>query len=418
MRRGPGPTAWVIWGLAVSAYAIGAFHRSSLAVAGLHAADRFDLPATGLAIFVVLQLAVYAILQVPVGLLVDRFGARRVLLLGLVAMSLGQVAFGLTGSYAVALVARVLVGVGDATTFVCVLRLINSWFPPRSVPAMVQLTGPLGQVGTIAAAVPMTWALGRFGWESAYLTVAGLGLVVAGLVVIAVRDDPEARTLTGETMNLAAMRTSLKLSWAEPGTRLGFWIHFSQHFSASLLGLLWGFPFFVRSEGTSEATAGLLLTAMVVAVIVAAPVLGWFVTRHSRWRSELALASIAAVTGAWTGVLLWPGHAPVGLLLLLVVVVGAAGPVAMIGFDYARLANPPERLASAIGMVNQGGFLASLTIVLVVGVLLDLGSASSSDGTYAPGAFAPALSAQFALWAVAAVQIWRLRTQVLSECRP
>ena len=403
--------AWAVWGVAVAAYGLGAFHRSSLAVAGIYATERFDISATQLASFVVLQLAVYAVLQIPVGLLVDRFGSGRVLLVGLLAMSVGQVAFALTDSYALALLARVAVGIGDATTFVCCLRLISSWFPARRIPVMTQLTGPIGQIGTIAAAVPMTWALGRFGWERSYLAVAAVGVVVALLVLAVVRDEPGRRTLAGAAMSLATVRTSLALSWAETGTRLGFWIHFSQHFSASMLGLLWGFPFFVRSEGTSEATAGVLLTVMVVAVISMAPVIGWFVTRFPSRRSDLVLGSIGTVAGLWAVVLLWPGAAPVWLLTILVVVVGAAGPMAMIGFDFARLANPPDRLASAVGMVNQGGFLASLTIILVVGALLDVGSRGSDDGAYTPAAFTLALSAQFVLWAVAAAQIWRLRAR-------
>ena len=406
--------AWSVWGVAVGAYGLGAFHRSSLAVAGIYATERFDISATQLASFVVLQLAVYAALQIPVGLLVDRFGSGRVLLVGLLAMSVGQVAFALTDSYALALLARVSVGVGDATTFVCCLRLISSWFPTRRIPVMTQLTGPLGQVGTIAAAVPMTWALRRFGWERSYLAVAAVGLVVAVLVLVIVRDEPGRRTLSGSALGLAVVRSTLAQSWAETGTRLGFWIHFSQHFSASMLGLLWGFPFFVRSEGSSEATAGVLLTVMVVAVIAVAPLIGWLVTRFPARRSDLVLGSIGAVAGLWAVVLLWPGTAPVWLLAILVIVVGAAGPMAMIGFDFARLANPPHRLASAVGMVNQGGFLASLTIILVVGALLDLGS-RDADGTYTPAACTLALSAQFVLWGVAALQIWRLRVQFRDE---
>ncbi len=74
-------------------------------------------------------------------------------------------------------------------------------------------------------------------------------------------------------MSMTNIRRSLGASWAQPGTRLGFWVHFSTQFSATTLGLLWGYPFFVRGEHRSRShPAGLLLTLMVVAVMTAGPV--------------------------------------------------------------------------------------------------------------------------------------------------
>ena len=85
--------AWVIWGVGLSIYLLAVFHRSSLGVAGLLAAERFNVDATQLALFTVLQLAVYAGMQVPVGVLLDRFGSRAMLLAGLVLMTAGQLTF-------------------------------------------------------------------------------------------------------------------------------------------------------------------------------------------------------------------------------------------------------------------------------------------------------------------------------------
>ena len=79
---GPVRRAWLVWGVALAAYLLAIFHRSSLAVAGLAAADRFDISAAQLATFTMLQLLVYAGMQIPVGLLVDRYGPRSVMLTG------------------------------------------------------------------------------------------------------------------------------------------------------------------------------------------------------------------------------------------------------------------------------------------------------------------------------------------------
>ncbi|MBI2244879.1 MAG: MFS transporter [Nocardioides sp.] len=401
---------YAVWGVGLLVYLVAVFHRSSLAVAGLAATDRFDITAAQLATFTMLQLLVYAGLQIPVGLLVDRFGPRSVLLTGTLLLTVAQIGFALASTYGLALVARVFVGMGDAMTFICVLRLVSTWFPGRRIPLITQLTGTFGQLGAIAAAVPMTWALRDLGWTTAYLIAASLGVLLTVALLAVVRDAPHLTHLRGPTMSLAAVRASLTASWAHPGTRLGFWMHFVTPFSATALSLLWGYPFFVLGEGRSPTTAGVLLTIMVVAVMCAGPVLGWLVGAHPWQRSTMVLTIVGSVVAVWTVVLAWPGDAPLWLLVLLVVVVGVGGPASMIGFDLGRTSNPDERFASASGIINQGGFLASLLLVIAIGVILDWRTPGTSSA-YGPSAFRWAMSAQYVLWAVGLTQVYRYRVR-------
>jgi MFS family permease len=401
-------TVVLVWGVALLTYMVAVFHRSSLAVAGLEASDRFGISASQLATFTMLQLLVYAGMQIPVGLLVDRFGSRSVMLAGTVLLVVAQAAFAFAGSYPVALLARTLVGVGDALTFICVLRLVSRWFAPQRVPFVTQVTGTLGQLGAVGAAVPMTWALGRWGWTTAYLAAAVLGLVLAVATLLAVHDSPGDRNLRGPRLSLSRVGASLAASWAHPGTRLGFWMHFTTQFSATALSLLWGYPFLVRGEGRSSHEAGLLLSLMILAVMASGPLLGWLIGRHPWHRSSMVLGVVWAIVAAWTAVLLWPGPAPLWLLAVLMVVTGIGGPASMIGFDLGRTSNPVERLASASGIINQAGFTASLILVVAVGVVLDWRTPGDSTA-YTPEAFQWAMSAQYVLWTLGLLQIWRYR---------
>jgi nitrate/nitrite transporter NarK len=403
-----GRLAYAVWGVGLAAYLVAVFHRSSLAVAGLLAADRFDIGAAQLATFTMMQLLVYALMQVPVGLLVDRFGPRAVILAGTVLLTLAQAGFALAETYPAALAARLFVGMGDAMTFICVLRLVSRWFPARRVPLITQLTGTLGQLGAVLAAVPMTIALRELGWTGAYLTTASLGVLLGVGLVAVVRDSPEERRLVGPQLSLAAVRHSLRASWAHPGTRLGFWMHFTCQFSATTLSLLWGYPFLVQGEGLSAGTAGVLLSLIVVAAMWSGPVLGFLVGRHPWHRSSIVIGIVCAIVVVWTAVLAWPGTAPLWLLVVLTQVVGLGGPASVIGFDLARTSNPAERLASATGIINQAGFAASLVLVVTVGVILDWRTPGGSSD-YTPEAFRWAMSAQYVLWAVGLLQILRYR---------
>jgi MFS family permease len=397
-----------IWLVGLTVYFVAVLHRSSLGVAGLLAAERFDISASQLSTFVVLQLLIYALMQVPVGLLVDRFGPRRVLLTGTLILTSAQLSFAFADSYLWALSARFFVGVGDAMTFVCVLRLVTTWFPTRRIPLMTQLTGVLGQLGAVAAAVPMTWALSTLGWTHAYLATAALGGVLLVATLIVVRDSAEARSVSGPMLGLAGIKASLTDSWEHPGTRLGFWMHFSTQFSATVLGLLWGYPFFVEGQGLGSATAGVLLSVMVLSIMAFGPTFAWLITRWPWHRSTLVLLVVASIATAWAVVLAWPGAAPVWMLVVLVVICGMGGPASMVGFDLGRTSNPVFRVSTATGIINQGGFLASLTTAALIGLLLDWRTPDGVAG-YPAEAFTYAMSAQFVLWAIGATQIWRFR---------
>jgi len=405
--------ALLVWGVGLLAYGVAVMQRTSLGVAGIAAADRFGASASVLATFAVLQLLVYAGLQVPVGVLLDRYGARRLILLGAVTAGAGQVLLAVTTSLVGAIGARVLVGAGDAMTFVCVLRLVAAWFPPRRNPLMSQLTGLTGQLGQIASAVPLAHLLGAFGWTTTYLTAAAASGVAFVLVLLLLHDAPPGAVSPRRSSTLAEVRTQVAQAFLHPGTRLGLWTHFTVQYSGTVFVLLWGYPFLVSGEGLTPATASALLTVFVVTGMAFGPVFGHLVSRHPLRRSWLVLGILTVTVTVWTLVLAWPGRAPLWVLVLLVLGLALGGPGSMIGFDFARTFNPPDRLGSATGIVNVGGFLASLLTILAIGVVLDASGAGGGVGraaTYDLGAFKLAWSVQYVVWAFGLVAIVRTRT--------
>ena len=396
-----------MWGVGLLAYAVAVFHRASLGVAGVQAQERFDAGASAVSLFVVLQLAVYAALQVPVGVALDRFGSRRLLVAGAMTMAAGQLALAVAGDVPGAIAARVLVGAGDAMTFISVLRVVSLWFPGRLAPVVTQLTGLLGQVGQVAAAYPLVTVLGATSWAATFTGAAAVGVLVGLLVAVALRDAPPGTALQ-PSAGLAQVRADLAATWREPGTRLGLFTHLGTQFSGTVFALLWGYPFLTVGEGRSPGTAAALLTLLVVAGMALGPLLGQLVGRWPLRRSTLVFGILGATAATWTVVLLWPGPAPLPLLVLLVLVLASNGPGSMIGFDFARTENPAARLGSASGVVNVGGFVASLSVMLGIGLVLDaLTPGGSTD--YSLGAFRAAFTIQYVVWAVGVLGVLRHR---------
>ncbi|MGZ4478484.1 MAG: MFS transporter [Nocardioidaceae bacterium] len=415
-----GRRAVLVWLAGVSVYFLAIFHRSSLGVAGLVAAHRFDITASQLSTFTVLQLLVYAGMQIPVGVLLDRFGPRRLLLTGAFLMTAAQLGFAFTGTYAGALVARVFVGMGDAMVFISVLRLIASWFPPARNPIVTAFTAMLGQCGALVAAIPLANALDDYGWTPTFIVAASTGLLAGVLVVLLVRDVPPGAAPAASAKSVRAVGRDLRLAWRDPGNRLGLWSHFTTQFAANVMSLLWGYPFFVHAEHTGRGTAGALLTLLVCVFIVGGPLIGGFISRRPWHRSTVVLGIVSAMATTWTVVLLWPGDAPLWLLALLVVTTGLGGPGSMIGFDLARTFTPSSRLGQASGIVNVGGFTASLLAVLFIGIVLDAVTPGSSTD-YSPHAYRLAMCVQYVAWVVGGFQVWRYRYRArahLAETQP
>ncbi|WP_170981341.1 nitrate/nitrite transporter [Mycolicibacterium sp. CR10] len=390
---------WIVWTTGLLAYIVAVLDRTTLGVSGLAAADRFSAGPTLLSTFVVLQVVVYAGAQVPAGLLLDRFGSKALIVSGATLMASGQLVLAFTESLPAAIAARAVVGLGDAVTFISVLRLVPQWFAPHRVPLVTQLTGICGQLGQVLSALPFLAVLSASGWSVAYASVAALGVLSIVLILLLVKNSPDSTAVSTATMSIGETLASVRTVWLRPGTRLGFFTHMGTQFSVTVFALMWGVPYLTVAQGVSSAMAGTLLTASVVAAIASGVLVGIFTGRHPHRRSRLVLAIIASNALVWTVVLALPGRAPLWLLVVLVVVISVGGPGSMVGFDFARTFNPSATLGTAQGMVNMGGFIASLLLMQAMGLILQASGGISFDS------FRVAWTLQYAVWALAVVGI-------------
>lgn len=401
-----GRRAVAVWSIGVAVYFVAVIFRTSLGVAGLDAAERFHVGASALSTFSILQLLVYAGMQIPVGLLVDRLGTKKVLTLGVVLFTAGQLSFALSPSYGMALAARALLGCGDAMTFISVLRLGTRWFPARRGPLVAQLAGLVGMGGNLVSTLVLSRLLHGFGWTAAFVGSSLAGVVVLVLLLLFLKDHPEGHEPppVRQPQGAAYVRRQIADAWREPGTRLGLWVHFTTQFPMMVFTLLWGMPFLVEAQGLSRAAAGELLTLTVLSSMTIGLVYGQIIARHHAARTPLVLGTVGLTALVWAVTLGYPGGiAPTGVLVVLCVTLGTCGPASMIGFDFARPANPPERQGTASGIVNMGGFVASMTTLLAVGVLLD---ATGHN-------YRIAFCSIFVLEAVGSTQILRLRRRAV-----
>lgn len=374
--------AHLVWAVGVFAYLCAVSGRASFGVASVEASSRFGVDGAVLSLFGVVQLGTYAAAQIPAGLLLDRIGPRRMMVIGAVTMAAGQVLLAIATDVPTALIARLLTGVGDAATLISMVRLIATWFPTAQVPLFTQLATMIGQFGQAVAAVPFLALLVSAGWTAAWSSLAFLLLLSVLLVLAVVRDEPPgepdaAPPIPPRPAQVLRDVFTSRAAWS------GFFLHALTLASVNAFLFLWGVPYLTNGHGLSPAEVGTLLTVNVVIMVAIGPLIGVFTGRFPHHRARLGWIAGAILSVAWVGTLLVPGQLAAWQLMPLIIALAVGSATCSVGFDLARTGVPRRAIGTATGMVNIGGYSFSLLSVLLIGMLLDLlapdGAASLDD---------------------------------------
>lgn len=367
-----------------------------MGAAALDAAERFQTTAEQLSLLAVLQLVFYAGMQIPVGILLDRFGSKRLLIAGAAFMGVGQLFVAFAPSLQVAILGRILVGIGDACTFISMIRLVNVWYSGAKASKLQQWLGTFGQLGQVLSAIPFVYLLKVSGWALAFTSMALVAAVTAIALFAGVQDKLNE---DGFKPSFKSVLATLRKNVRKPVTWVGFFTHFSTQSSGTMFALLWGVPFIVSGLGHDHAFASAALTFLVVTNASMGPVIGWFCARWPQYRARWVLTVVTLISLAWLSIIVYASQTPDWLLFLVLGVVGAGGPSSMIAFDFSKQSIPARELGSANGVINVGGFLAAFTMMYLVGISLDI---QGGPELYSFEHFKVALATQLAVLAIGA----------------
>lgn len=364
-------SAFLVLTAGALAYLVTVTNRSSLGVASIMASERFEVAAAALSTLAVAQLVVYALMQIPVGILLDRYGSRALLVFGSFVMGLGQLLVAISSELAGAVVGRMMVGLGDAFVFISVIRLVNGWFSGAQATRIQQLVTNTGQLGQAVSAIPFAALLGSAGWNASFVTLAGVSFAAVFIAAIFIANDRDPGSVSKAPPTFKSVILQLGLNVRHPGVRMAFWTHFTLQSAPSVFALLWGYPFLVQGQGIAPAVASLLLSSFVIIGFIVGPMISAFCARYPQRRSFLVLTTIVGLAAVWSLVILLPGRSPAWLVIALCLVLSVSGPMSMIAIDYVRGFVDKSRLGTATGFVNIGGFLATFTMMFFAGVILD-----------------------------------------------
>jgi len=327
----------------------------------------FDVGAAVLGNLSAFYFYIYAGIQIPVGLLLDRYGPKRLLPTAAAVCGLGALVFGMAGSLTLAYAGRTLIGLGAAFTWVGVLTIVTLYFPPSRFARFVGLAQMLGMVGAIFGQAPLAAAVAEFGWRSTLMGAAGFGLALALLLWLSLEEQPKSEIGSGAggPGALAGLRHVMR----NPET--WYCALYGAAMTAPALSFigLWGVPWLVQVHGLGRTEAGTLMSLGFVGFGIGAPLMGWLSDRSGRRRLVMVLASGCAVITL--AALLYVPGLPMVLRTALIMLHGVAGGAMVVGFAAAREHNPPETSGAAYGLVNTFTIGSGAVFQPLIGFVLD-----------------------------------------------
>lgn len=376
----PARLSWSVWGLGAALYLIGFYQRVAPAVMTDELSRAFNLGAAALGNLSAFYFYSYVAMQIPTGILADRWGPRKLLATGAFVASLGSILFALSGNIAMAGLGRLLIGGSVAVAFVGMLKVASVWFAPRQFALATGLALFVGITGAVFAGVPLRLLVATFGWRPVMVVSAAITFLVGVAIWSVVRDDPrekgykshgyghdEDETSTPTMGIVAGMKEVLKYrnTWLlilAPGGIVGCILTFSG---------LWGIPFLTTHYGMTTTGAATLTSAQLIAWAVSSPLIGALSDRFGK-RKPFYLIGTFLVAFCWGVIILVPGL-PMPALATALIVAGAGSGGMIIGFAYGKESVPMHLAGTVSGMINMGVMVGPMLLQPLVGWFLDHG---------------------------------------------
>ena len=323
----------------------------------------------------------YVAMQIPTGVIADRWGPRRLLTAGAAVAAIGSAVFALAPDIFWANAGRLLIGASVAVAFVSMLKLANHWFSPQHYALAAGMALLTGVSGGVVAGVPLRYLVEAFGWRGVMGVTAALTALLAVAIWLWVRDDPAERGYASYFHDASHDHASTQPA-AEP---ISIWRGLMQvlsyrniwvitlvpiGFSGAVLTFagLWGVPYLRQVHGLDAMSAAAITSTLLVAWAAGGPTLGAWSQRQGRRKSLYLMASGVALLG-WATIFFLP--LPLWLLVALLIPTGFASGNITIGFAWARESVPPRLVGTASGVVNMGPLMGGMMLQPAVGWMLD-----------------------------------------------
>ncbi len=328
----------------------------------------FRVSAEGFGIISAFYFYAYAPMQLPAGLLFDRYGPRKLMAIALLLCALGSFFFASTESVITACIGRFLIGLASAFSFIGVLVLLSRWFPPKHFAILAGIAQAMSSVGAICGEAPLATLTNKVGWRYASFILAAIGIFLAILLWTFIRDFPNQHTQSKPTNRLRDEWHRLldvcsrSYTWITGAYAFAIWT------PIAVFAALWGVPFLAEKYHVTVLVASTMCSMIWIGIGVGSPLLGWLSDKLTSRKFALGLSSVLGLTAT-----IYTLYMPVTNLvwmyfILFVLGLGAGGQT--VSFAVIRDNNPADLVGTASGFNNLSVLIGGAIFQPLVGVIL------------------------------------------------
>ncbi len=375
-RRNPLRYRWLLWGALAISFLLVNLYRLSSAVLAEELMVAFDTTGAQLGTLHASFFYIYALMQIPSGILADRLGPRYTVAAGALVMNVGVLWFVATGSYAAAFLARTLIGLGGSVIFISILRFCANWFRADEFATMNGTTLAVSGVGGVLATTPLALAVTAVGWRETLGSLAVAGLVVSVGIFAVVRDSPAEAGLPSidgvprqstitfrEAGEYATAVFRDRFAWV-----IGVMLFCTTGLNLTIFGL-WGVPYVVQTYGVSITYASLFTLAGSAGIVVGPPAIGRLSDRLERRTSLMIAGGVAYTVGLF--VIAAVGDPPLAFVGIVFFVTGSLMGAFVLSYPIIKERHPSSASGVAMGTVNAAAFLGGAVLPTAMGWVLD-----------------------------------------------
>ncbi len=363
-------SSWLFWALAALFYAYEFLHRVSPSVMIPALMEGFHVSRAQLGDLAAFYFYGYALIQIPAGMLVDRYGVRFILTFGCLVIALGSFCLNVTNSMSFACLSRFIIGVGSAFGFVSCLKIISQRFSPHLFPFMVGLTNLFGIIGAIVGGQPLAILLDVINWREIYLLLGLISMVLA-LIIWAIIRDPKSEVEESESESESnKLISGLLLVVKSPQAWLLALYCMLIVAPITAFAEMWGVEFFQTSYSLQTAQAAGLLKYIFYGIAVGGPTIGLISGRILKLKTWLIICSLITLLSLSS--IIYLNTLSFGKLELLLFVYGFASSHMLLCFSIVNKTYPSWAKGAAIGFINMMIMGGSAIFQPIIGKLIDL----------------------------------------------
>ncbi len=346
----------LLFGLCAALYFWSVFFRASNAIIAPELQKDLSLTPERLGTLSASFFYAFALAQVPIALLLDRLGARRIMTALSLVGSLGAVIFGLAPDLNAAVIGRTLLGLGMAANFIGSLKLFTQWFSPREFATMAGLLTGVGTIGSLAASTPLALLVDRIGWRASFIAV---GVLTAALAIffhvgVSERHYP-TEGLSGEVAG-ASRKTSVISELKTLFSSRDYWLiscgTFFRYGTMMAIQGLWAGPYLMQCFRLSPVQAGNIITGTIIGYVAGCSGGGWLSDRVLGSRKYVVILGLAGMT-ATSMCLTWSlGQKDPFFQALTFFSLGLFGGIGNVVYAHIKGVMPPEMAGMALTGIN------------------------------------------------------------------